>query len=366
MMFIGFGILAASLSFLFYRHGLPTPSSLLNFWRRNIRRGSTKVKQKPALADQNAGDRSISQGYVGAESGHVRNIPDSPRPMQEEWSAGIQNANPGIPTFTLNGDDGDDDDDGKKSTVDDELNHHRNGEIPENMKYSGTLFVNPPPPLKRSKEHSTTRPMPSPPRPQETSKPQLFNYNNSMLPPPRPSNTLRPLPKGLPSSASILRVPPNSSRSLLLSHSGATLSASNLPPSSRPSRKVLLAAGHSPLDWASLTRHPPSATFFRGAQLPPYLIRVPPSLLKQHNGRKGKDAWGVFRSKVYNLTPYLKFHPGGEGELMRAAGKDKDGEILFAEVHPWVSWESILGECLVGILVSERDAVSVGCLEDMD
>ena len=51
----------------------------------------------------------------------------------------------------------------------------------------------------------------------------------------------------------------------------------------------------------------------------------------------------------------MKFHPGGVNELMKAAGREKDGERLFLEVHPWVSWESMLGECLVGIVVGEED-----------
>jgi len=34
--------------------------------------------------------------------------------------------------------------------------------------------------------------------------------------------------------------------------------------------------------------------------------------------------------KVYNITPYMKFHPGGTGDLMQAAGKDST--IIFDEV----------------------------------
>lgn len=62
---------------------------------------------------------------------------------------------------------------------------------------------------------------------------------------------------------------------------------------------------------------------------------------------------------MYNLTPYLKFHPGGVDELKKAAGRERDGERLFMEVHPWVSWESMLGECLVGVLGGEEDAKMV-------
>ncbi len=111
------------------------------------------------------------------------------------------------------------------------------------------------------------------------------------------------------------------------------------------------------MDWAQLTRHPPSATFLRGADVPANLIKVPPSQLRSHNGRKGNNAWGTWQGRVYNLTPYLKFHPGGVGELMRGAGKVGEAERLFNEIHPWVNWEAMLGDCLIGILVSEGEAV---------
>ncbi|KAI4097001.1 MAG: hypothetical protein LQ339_006856 [Xanthoria mediterranea] len=196
--------------------------------------------------------------------------------------------------------------------------------------------------------------------------------NNSSLGVPQTASTLRPLPSGgasalhpPPSLASTLRNPP--SRSLATPTSSLAPTSSTLPTSARPSKKVLLSPGHSPLDWAHLTSHPPSPTYLRGADVPSGLIRVTPSLLKNHNGRKGKNAWGVWQGKVYNLTPYMNFHPGGVDELMKGAGREKDGERLFLEVHPWVNWENMLGECLVGILVSEEEALKDGNgLEDMD
>ena len=54
-------------------------------------------------------------------------------------------------------------------------------------------------------------------------------------------------------------------------------------------------------------------------------MRVTPSMLKEH--RTKEDAWSAFNGKVYNITHYLPYHPGGEKELMRVAGRD--GTKLF-------------------------------------
>ncbi|KAL9629314.1 MAG: hypothetical protein Q9164_006933 [Protoblastenia rupestris] len=188
----------------------------------------------------------------------------------------------------------------------------------------------------------------------------------SMLPPPRPkvappkpSTASRPPP----SAAASLRAPPG--RSLAPTSSTLAPTTSTLSPSARSSKKVLLKPGHSPLDWAHLTTSPPSPTFLRGADLPSHLIRVTPSMLKQHTGRKGKNAWGVYQGKVYNLTPYMDFHPGGVDQLMRGAAKEKEGERLFMEIHPWINWENMLGECLVGILVGEEEGME-NKMDEMD
>lgn len=79
------------------------------------------------------------------------------------------------------------------------------------------------------------------------------------------------------------------------------------------------------------------------------MLRVTPSMLKQHNKRD--DAWSAFNGKVYNITHYLPYHPGGEKELIRVAGRD--GSKLFALTHAWVNLEYMLDSCLVGFLVAE-------------
>lgn len=68
--------------------------------------------------------------------------------------------------------------------------------------------------------------------------------------------------------------------------------------------------------------------------------------------------------KVYNITPYLPYHPGGEPELMKCAGRD--GSKLFGEVHPWVNWEGMLDGTLIGIAVEEGDIKAQSLLDEMD
>jgi len=53
-------------------------------------------------------------------------------------------------------------------------------------------------------------------------------------------------------------------------------------------------------------------------------------------------------AQVYNMTPYLNFHPGGKKMLMLAAGKD--GTALFNKYHAWVNVEFLMEKTLVGFL----------------
>lgn len=173
--------------------------------------------------------------------------------------------------------------------------------------------------------------MPPPPRP-----PTLNNLNNTNMLSPAPS---RRLPNSLANSA---RQPGTSTLAPPPTHSSKP---------AKPSRKVILTPGHSPLDWARLAQSPTSDL----RNLPegtPYL-KVTPSMLRKQTGRKGKDAWTVFGGRVYNITPYLPFHPGGEPELLRVAGRD--GTRLFGEIHPWVNYEGMLASSLIGMLVEEGE-----------
>ncbi|KAF7548460.1 hypothetical protein G7Z17_g7025 [Cylindrodendrum hubeiense] len=130
---------------------------------------------------------------------------------------------------------------------------------------------------------------------------------------------------------------------------------------SKPNRKVLLTPGHSPLDWARISG--PNSDL-RGVEPSTSYLRVTPSMLKRMTGRKGKDAWMALNGKVYNVTPYADFHPGGVPELMRGAGRD--ATKLYGEVHPWVNYETMLSACLVGLLVEESEGSKESEMDQMD
>ncbi|KAL7791284.1 hypothetical protein V8C37DRAFT_382572 [Trichoderma ceciliae] len=176
--------------------------------------------------------------------------------------------------------------------------------------------------------------MPPPPLPSSRSPNGRIPSLNQFPAPNSAQRARGPAPdRGPPASSSGLAPPP-------------TLSSK--PP--KPSRKVILMPGHSPLDWAKVSG--PTADLRGVATSTPYL-RVTPSMLKAQTGRRGKDAWMAISGRVYNVTPYAKFHPGGVPELMRGAGRD--ATKLFGEIHPWVNYETMLAACLVGLLVEEPD-----------
>ncbi|KAI7902830.1 cytochrome b5-like heme/steroid binding domain-containing protein [Cokeromyces recurvatus] len=129
------------------------------------------------------------------------------------------------------------------------------------------------------------------------------------------------------------------------SHNGPQRLVAAATKQPRTREKVRLEPGHSPLDWAKLCS---SGKDLRGvAQLNKYTLED----LREH--RTPEDAWTAIQGKVYNITPYLKFHPGGVKDLMRCAGRD--GTKLFMATHSWVNTDYLLDKCLVGFLVPSKD-----------
>ncbi|KAI1099686.1 hypothetical protein F4804DRAFT_74483 [Jackrogersella minutella] len=225
--------------------------------------------------------------------------------------------------------------------------------------------------LARTAEAQTVPPVlptfsaPSPPLQQSIAAGPSPPAWTSMRPPPRP-----PTLNAINNNGPLLGVPargpaPNRQQHQYDRQPGTSTLAP--PPTlsskpNKPSRKVTLEPGRSPLDWARLANNPSSD--LRNIGPAPGYLRVTPSLLKRYTGRKGKDAWTALGGRVYNITPYLPFHPGGEPELLRVAGRD--GSKLFGEIHPWVNYETMLAACMIGLLVEEHEGKSTGEMDAMD
>ncbi|KAK2803547.1 hypothetical protein FQN50_006982 [Emmonsiellopsis sp. PD_5] len=349
MVWIGLGALVASASFLIYRYPpgswgfMPWDDWLQNLWSKpKTLPGSSPQSPTPARQTRDKsepGRDKIQDGDIPVDS-----RPDDATPKAKPVALPAME----VPVLNLD----------ESSVVLDQTPTAVASSSNNALQSRSIPTFQPLPPPSPMSQNSLMSP---PPRPKPNAQPQLSPppRPNQMLPPPRPSlNVPVRLP---PSAASSLRVPPS------------RLTSSTLPatkPSGKPqktSRQVTLEPGHSPLDWAALTSNPNHK--LRGENMPANLIRVTPSMLKAQNGRKGRDAWTSYMGKVYNITPYLPFHPGGKGELLRGAGRDS--EKLFLEIHPWVNWDGMLAECMVGILVSEEygaanAAGGAGSLEDMD
>jgi len=122
--------------------------------------------------------------------------------------------------------------------------------------------------------------------------------------------------------------------------------------------KVTLAPGHSLAAWMKLSE---------GADLTGGIGRVDEDEdegtwpvwsfeeLAKHSAPG--DAWMAVRGKVYNITPYLPYHPGGVDLLMEAAGAD--GTELFDKYHKWVNADGILAACCVGTLAKSGSSATM-------
>ncbi|XP_045786170.1 cytochrome b5 domain-containing protein RLF isoform X1 [Trifolium pratense] len=142
--------------------------------------------------------------------------------------------------------------------------------------------------------------------------------------------------------------------------------------------KVPFEKGYSQMDWLKLTRTHPDLAGLKG--------QSNRRLISMDEVRKHKlegEMWTVLKGRVYNVSPYMKFHPGGTAissifkfiydillflllvslkfviciscwgksgvdMLMKTVGKDCTS--LFNKYHAWVNAEFLLEKCLVGTL----------------
>lgn len=115
-----------------------------------------------------------------------------------------------------------------------------------------------------------------------------------------------------------------------------------LPESSvRRPGKVPFEKGYSQMDWLFLCRKRARVSRPRDVTM---------TEVAEHSSEK--DGWTVIHGKVYEITPYLKYHPGG-AEILRVI-LGKDCTKLFRKFHAWVNYEMLLEKFLVGHLVTKN------------
>lgn len=107
--------------------------------------------------------------------------------------------------------------------------------------------------------------------------------------------------------------------------------------------KVRLAPHHSALDWEKF-KHENNVKMIDPSSFP---LRITKGELSKHT--HPKDCWVALGGKIYNISSYLDFHPGGVNILVKFAGKDCTS--IFMKYHRWVNFERILDECFIGFLV---------------
>lgn len=118
----------------------------------------------------------------------------------------------------------------------------------------------------------------------------------------------------------------------------------------QPREKVILQPGFHLTDWLRLVKSPGADFSGRHGQPP---MKITKEELALHNSKH--DCWTSYHGKVYNITNYVPYHPGGEAKIMLGAGRDCTA--LFNKYHAWVNIESMLSKCYVGTLASEKDVI---------
>jgi len=118
--------------------------------------------------------------------------------------------------------------------------------------------------------------------------------------------------------------------------------ASDILPKSSTRKKVILKPGFSLMDWINLTNSARDIAGLKGKRPGPLKWEE----IWEHNSVH--DAWTVYQGKVYNITPYMHYHPGGIPILKSVAGRDCTSE--FNKYHQWVNVESMIGKTLVGFV----------------
>ena len=102
------------------------------------------------------------------------------------------------------------------------------------------------------------------------------------------------------------------------------------------------------VQWQRLVRSSKDLAQRKGA---PFRKNISWEEIRQHN--KPYDGWMVLRGTVYNIGPYLAYHPGGIDIMKKVLGQD--GTALFDKFHGWVNIESLIGTLAIGSVATSEE-----------
>lgn len=81
-------------------------------------------------------------------------------------------------------------------------------------------------------------------------------------------------------------------------------------------------------------------------------ININEKLLKMHQINES-EFWTVIHGKVFCISAYLEFHPGGSEVLIHYGERFVDIGFWHNKFHRWVNFEKLLQNCYVGKFVKE-------------
>ncbi|GMH62615.1 hypothetical protein TrRE_jg2454 [Triparma retinervis] len=110
-----------------------------------------------------------------------------------------------------------------------------------------------------------------------------------------------------------------------------------------PRQKFRLAPGFGMMDWVRLKQASSDLAHLKGS---PQRASITLEEVARHCTLH--DCWIVLRGAVYNIGPYLAYHPGGKDIIMKFKGRDCTKE--FDKYHRWVNIEGLVGVLKVGYL----------------
>lgn len=116
--------------------------------------------------------------------------------------------------------------------------------------------------------------------------------------------------------------------------------------SAQASSRIIVRPGYSQMDWLRRTKR--ERVDGGDADAKPLDASRVISLEELATHATVNDCWIGLRGKVYNLTAYVEYHPGGAAVLEEAFGKD--ATALFDKYHKYVNGEYIMRATRVGVM----------------